>query len=171
MCSSVDLNRISFVRASNSYFKTVVFDALEVLESKRSGCLLGEPTRRRPVLPSPAPPRRPAVRRPDPTRPWYVRVLDSTGVIYVLLLKHLFVHQCTLPHCKSSIEVIHIHIYISTYVSKSKSGYHGRVEAGWRPWAAGRSRAGQGGTPSGRVAQETTVPLASRIPWLRRQLS
>ena len=46
---------------------------------KREGCLLAGSTRRRPVLPSPAPPRRPAVRRPDPTGPWCVRVLDSTG--------------------------------------------------------------------------------------------
>ena len=45
------------------------------------GCLLAGSTRRRPVLPSPAPPRRPAVRRPDPTGPKCVRVLDSTGAL------------------------------------------------------------------------------------------
>ena len=50
------------------------------LEGTRDGCLLGEPTRRRPVLPGPTPPRRPAACRPAPTRPWYVRVLDSTSV-------------------------------------------------------------------------------------------
>ena len=49
------------------------------LGGTRDGCLLGEPIRRRPVLPGPAPPRRPAMRRPDPTRQWYVRVLDSTN--------------------------------------------------------------------------------------------
>ena len=42
---------------------------LDRLEGKRDGCLLGEPTRRRPVLPVPAPPRRGAVRRPVPDPP------------------------------------------------------------------------------------------------------
>ena len=42
------------------------------LECARDACLLGEPIRRRPVLPCPALPRRSAVRRPTPTRPWYV---------------------------------------------------------------------------------------------------
>ena len=36
--------------------------------SKRDSCFLGAPTRRRPVLPSPAPPRRLAVCRSAPTR-------------------------------------------------------------------------------------------------------
>ena len=36
------------------------------LESKRDGGLLAEPTRRRPVLPVPAPPSRRAPPRPDP---------------------------------------------------------------------------------------------------------
>ena len=57
---------------------------LFMLPKKRSGqCLRfprkqvgrlssGEPTRRRPVLPGPAPPRRSAVCRLAPTRPWYV---------------------------------------------------------------------------------------------------
>ena len=54
-------------------------DALEVLEGKRNGCLLGEPTRRRPVLPGPALPRRLAVRRRTSTRPRYVQVSDSTS--------------------------------------------------------------------------------------------
>ena len=54
-----------------------VFDALE---GTRDGCFLGEPIRRRPVLPGPAPPRCPAMRRPDPTGPWYLRVLDSAGL-------------------------------------------------------------------------------------------
>ena len=71
--------RNSFVRASEESLRTVVYDALEALGGKRDGCRLGEPTRRRPVLPGPAPPRRPAVRCPAPTRLWYVRVLDSTG--------------------------------------------------------------------------------------------
>ena len=52
-------------RASEETSRTVVLDALE---GKRDGRFLGEPTRRRPVLPRPAPPSRPAVRRP-PTDP------------------------------------------------------------------------------------------------------
>ena len=59
--SSCGLNGISFVRACGGSFRTVVFDALG---GKRVGCVLGQPTRRRPVLPGPAPPRRPALRRP-----------------------------------------------------------------------------------------------------------
>ena len=53
----------------------------------RDGSPLGGPIRRRPVLPSPAPPRRPAMRRPDPTRPWYVRILDLTNLFkkYILV--------------------------------------------------------------------------------------
>ena len=75
-CSSIGLHRISFVRASDETFKSDLFDALG---GTRDGCLLGEPIRRRPVLPGPAPPRPANVRRPDPTHPWYLRVFDSTG--------------------------------------------------------------------------------------------
>ena len=57
-----------------------MYSMLDALEGTRDRCLLGEPIRRRPVLPGSAPPRCPAMRRPDPTRPWYVRVLESTGV-------------------------------------------------------------------------------------------
>ena len=57
----------------------VFFDALGGKRDGCIGCILGEPTRRRPVLLVAALPRRPAVRRPAPTRPLYVRVLDSTG--------------------------------------------------------------------------------------------
>ena len=63
--SSIGLHRISFVRASEETSRTVFGS----LEGKREGCLLAGSTRRRPVLPSPAPPRRPAVRRPDRTGP------------------------------------------------------------------------------------------------------
>ena len=56
------LHRISFVRASGESFNTVVFDCLE---GKGVGCFLGEPTRRRPVLPRPALPPRRAPRRLD----------------------------------------------------------------------------------------------------------
>ena len=53
-----------------SCFRKVVQDSVfDSLEGKTEGCLLARSTRRRPVLPSPAPPRRPAVRRPDPTGP------------------------------------------------------------------------------------------------------
>ena len=47
------LHRISLVRASGETFGTCVFDALE---GTRGGCVLGEPIRRRPVLPGPATP-------------------------------------------------------------------------------------------------------------------
>ena len=60
-CSSAGLHRISFVRASENSFRTVVDDAPE---GNRDGCLLGEPTRRRPVLPRTAPPLRRAPPRP-----------------------------------------------------------------------------------------------------------
>ena len=42
-CSSIDLHRISFVRASGEMFRTCVFDALDV-------SYVGESIRRRPVL-------------------------------------------------------------------------------------------------------------------------
>ena len=61
---------------SMPWVRAVVHDALG---GTRDSCLLGEPFRRRPVLPGSAPPRCSAVGRPDPTRPWYVQVLDSTG--------------------------------------------------------------------------------------------
>ena len=60
------LHGISLVRASEETFRT---DALEALENKGNGCLLGELNHRRPVLPGPASPRCPAVRRPVPLRP------------------------------------------------------------------------------------------------------
>ena len=50
---------------------------LDALEGRRDSCFLGEPIRRRPVLPSSAPTRCPAVRRLDATRSWYVRASDS----------------------------------------------------------------------------------------------
>ena len=59
-------------RRSGQLFSTL-------FEAKRDGCVLGKPTRRRPVLPGPAPFRRPALRHPEPIRLWYVRVLDSTS--------------------------------------------------------------------------------------------
>ena len=74
-CSLSSLHWISFVHACEETFKTIVYDALE---SKNNGCFLGEPMRRRPVLPGPAQTRRPAVRHLAPTRLWYVWVLDST---------------------------------------------------------------------------------------------
>ena len=74
-CSPIGLHRISYVRASRDTPRKVFFDCFE---RKRDGCILVETTRRRPVLPVPAPPRCPAVRRPAPNRPWYVWVLVST---------------------------------------------------------------------------------------------
>ena len=75
---STGLHRISLACAFEDTFRTAVLDALE---GAKDSCLLGEPTRRHPVLPGSAPPRCPAVGRPDPTRPWYVRVLDSTSCL------------------------------------------------------------------------------------------
>ena len=62
LCSPIGLHWVSFVRASG--FRTVVYDAPE---GKRDGCLLGEPSRRRPVLLRTAPLLRRAPTRPDPT--------------------------------------------------------------------------------------------------------
>ena len=63
-CSFSGLHGISFVRASGGSFRAVVFDALE---GKRVGRFLGEPARRRTVLPLPTAPRpRRAPLRPDP---------------------------------------------------------------------------------------------------------
>ena len=67
-CSSSDLNRTSFVRASEESSWTVVFHAPRV---KRVSCLLGGPTRWCPVPSHNAPPRRHAPPRhalpsPDP---------------------------------------------------------------------------------------------------------
>ena len=56
--------------------QTVVFDAQE---GKRDGCPLVEPTRRRPVLPGPAPPRRLVVCRPAPARPELPLVCPGFG--------------------------------------------------------------------------------------------
>ena len=76
-CSATGLCRNSSVRASRDTPRRV---SPHCLENTRDGSILGEPNRRRPVLPVPAPPRRLAVRRAAPTRPWYVRVFDSTGL-------------------------------------------------------------------------------------------
>ena len=62
----IGLHRISFVRASENMFRTIVYDALGC---KRDGCVLGEPTLRHPVLPGPALPRRPALCPPRTTPP------------------------------------------------------------------------------------------------------
>ena len=53
--------------------RTFIFDVLEAQENKGNGNRLGEPTRQRRVMPSPAPPRRPAMRRPASTRSTYTR--------------------------------------------------------------------------------------------------
>ena len=66
VCSPIGLHCISFVRASGETFTTVVFDALEALEGKMNGCIMGTPSCRRPVLNRPAPPPRRAPPSPDP---------------------------------------------------------------------------------------------------------
>ena len=86
LCSSIGSHTISFVRACEQTFRTIVLDALEALESKKDGCLLGKPTGRRPVLPRPAPLPRRAPPRPDPpvvyqvwNREFYQTVFLSDG--------------------------------------------------------------------------------------------
>ena len=44
-CSFIDLHRIVFTRASEESFRTGLFDAMEALEGRSVGCLLGEPRR------------------------------------------------------------------------------------------------------------------------------
>ena len=55
-CFFFGLHRISLARAFEETFRTVIYDAPK---SRRDGCLLGEPTRQRPVLPRSAPSFRP----------------------------------------------------------------------------------------------------------------
>ena len=76
-CSSSDLCMNSFVRAFTKMLRNV-FSI--VWRLKMDDCILGEPIRRRPVLPIPAPPRRPAMRCSASTPPWYVafRILQAT---------------------------------------------------------------------------------------------
>ena len=63
-----------------SCFRKIIQDScLPFSEGNRNGCLLGEPTCRRPVQPRTAGLRPFAVRRPVWSSPWYVRVLDSAG--------------------------------------------------------------------------------------------
>ena len=79
-CSSTGLHRISFVRACEETFRTVVYSALE---GQRGGWLPRPPKCRHLVLPSVAPPRRPPCA--VPTRParcvsgFWTRQVDSTG--------------------------------------------------------------------------------------------
>ena len=72
-------------------FRTCVFDALG---GKRDGCLLGEPTRRRPVLPGPARPRR------APPRPDTPAVCPGFGLDKLLKYTHEFIKntRCRLSH-------------------------------------------------------------------------
>ena len=63
-CSSIGLHRVSFVRAFEESFKTVVFDAAVATQD---GCFLGEPTRRRPV-PHRCPAAPPCAAPPRPAR-------------------------------------------------------------------------------------------------------
>ena len=74
--SSIGLHAISFVRASEKLFKTIVVETPEgqkdPLYPRRT-----EPPASRPA--SSSSDRRSALHRPDPTRPWYVRVSDSAS--------------------------------------------------------------------------------------------
>ena len=62
LCSSIGLHGISFVRASEETFRTVVLDAMG---RKRDGCILGDRTHRHPALPCPAPPAAPPCAAPS----------------------------------------------------------------------------------------------------------
>ena len=88
-------HRISFVRASDEAFKTVVLD---VLDGKRDGRLLGEPTRRRPVLPRPALPRRPTYRAPPCPNPPVVCPglgFDKKLLLHIYIYIYVYVCMCT----------------------------------------------------------------------------
>ena len=73
--SSISFDSISFVRASEEMFRTIVLDAL----GTQDGCVLGEPTRRSPVLPNPGQPWCPPWQRPALTGMCSRLVLGSTG--------------------------------------------------------------------------------------------
>ena len=61
-----------------SCFRIVVQDSCLRYPGGQEGWLSPSmATRRRPILPGPAPPRHSAVRRPAPSRPWYVWVWDA----------------------------------------------------------------------------------------------
>ena len=138
LCSSIACYMISFVRASEESFRTVVCHALKFLEGKRNGCFWTNKNFCVPFCLAPLHPdaRHPAMRRPALTRLWYVRVLDSTGM------------------------------YARTYflVESKTRTYHSRVVAG--PHTAGMHTARQPGlagrdkTPAGPFAGETIVSLA-----------
>ena len=83
-CSFIGLHGILVIRAAGDSFRTVVHDAWGV---KRVGRLLGEHSRRRPVLLRPCLPRRCAVRHPAPPRSWFMQLLDSAGfrTIYAII--------------------------------------------------------------------------------------
>ena len=79
-CSPNGSSGCFFVRALEESFNKLSYEALA--KKRKVGCLLGGPTRRRPVLPSHAPPRRPAVRRSS--RPV---VCPGFGIVSVIVLQ------------------------------------------------------------------------------------
>ena len=101
---------------------------------KRDGCLLGEPTRRRPVLPGPAPPPRRAPPRPDPPV-----VCPGFG------LERFHIA----PRYSQTLRVLSP---VITRADRNKARHSG---------TAGLGRDGEHRTPTGRFAKETTVPLCS----------
>ena len=90
----VGLHKVSFVRASEETFRTVVYGAPE---GGRDGCILREPTRRHLVLPRTALPLRRAL-------PWYVRVLDSTGSLNLSHATHVREQGPLLGHPVQSLQ-------------------------------------------------------------------
>ena len=70
LCSPLGLNGISFVRASENSFGTIVFDALEIIGGHGGRLSPGrtDPSASRPAWPRSAPP------------PWYLRFLGSINI-------------------------------------------------------------------------------------------
>ena len=111
LSSSIGLHGISCVRASEETFRTVAFDALV---RKEDGCFLGGPSRRRPVLPFPAPPRRTAVRRPSPDPPVVCPGfgLDKYTLYSFMFLIYIYIYTYYVYAYTSVISNLLIHLFL-----------------------------------------------------------
>ena len=143
---------ISFVRASEELFTTVVFDALGCT---RDGCVLRKQTRRHPILPGlPRPAAPPCAARPDPPV-----VCPGFGFHKYLCIERIRKNHLTRKTVTKFIAANakhHIKCFISIFVESETRIYHGRA------WGGVRRDGGQGGngygTPTARFAQEIAVP-------------
>ena len=122
---------------------------LLVLPGRRGvGCLLGEPSRQRPVLPPAAPPRRSAMCRPAPTRPWYIRVWVRN-----------------IETCKNNSSKTKLYCRVLASANKLSDPKPGHTTGGSglgitrRDGGAGRGRAGRDADGSVRPDPEITVAL------------